>query len=155
MSLQDMSPARQNFQKAPKKARFAKIKSACTQAQADGFYYIWVDTNCIDKSISVELSEEINSMFVWYGNSCVCYVYLFTRGWTLQELLAPKSMRSPENAMSCSIGGKMLRMAGRETSRGEDTTYYLLGIFDINIPLLYGEGSKALKRLQEEITSNR
>jgi hypothetical protein len=40
----------------------------------------------------------------------------------------------------------------RETTREEDVAYCLLGIFDINMPLLYGEGGKAFKRLQEEIT---
>jgi hypothetical protein len=42
-------------------------------------------------------------------------------------------------------------MAGRKTTREEDIAYCLLGIFDINMPLLYGEGSNAFKRLQEEI----
>ncbi|KAJ4224929.1 hypothetical protein NW757_014308 [Fusarium falciforme] len=73
--------------------------------------YVWVDTFCIDKASSAELSEAINSMYKWYGDSNICYVYLcdvhpedgsyggpgrafresrwFTRGWTLQELLAP------------------------------------------------------------------
>jgi hypothetical protein len=131
----------QHFRKASEKTGFAKIKSACAQARADGLEYIWVDTNCIDKSSSAELSEAINSMFAWYKNSHVCYVYLadvedpddvagnlgdktegldwddcsdrqnpiedikrarftdllrksrwFTRGWTLQELLAPRSI---------------------------------------------------------------
>ncbi len=66
----------QDLRKASQKTGFAKIKSACAQAQADGLDYIWVDTNCIDKSSSAELSEAINSMFAWYKNSRVCYVYL-------------------------------------------------------------------------------
>ncbi|PMD19234.1 HET-domain-containing protein, partial [Hyaloscypha hepaticicola] len=194
----------QDLRKASQKTGFAKIKSACAQARDDGLRYIWVDTNCIDKSSSAELSEAINSMFAWYKNSWVCYVYLadvkdpedvagnldslrksrwFTRGWTLQELLAPTSIRFftqdwkpismesrhysqlvssitgirldvlsyPQNVMSCSNVEKMSWIAGRETTREEDVAYCLLGIFDINMPLLYGEGRKAFARLQEEI----
>lgn len=66
----------QDFRKASKKTGFAKIKSACAQTRADGLDYIWVDTNCIDKSSSAELSEAINSMFAWYRDSRICYVYL-------------------------------------------------------------------------------
>lgn len=96
------------------KTGYAKIVYACTQVQKDGYSYIWIDTCCIDKSSSTELSEGINSMFKWYRESSVCYAYLkdtehslesgnpsssfnfrletsrwFTRGWTLQELIAP------------------------------------------------------------------
>jgi hypothetical protein len=66
----------QDFRKASKKTGLAKIKSACAQTRADGLDYIWVDTNCIDKSSSAELCEAINSMFAWYRNSYICYVYL-------------------------------------------------------------------------------
>lgn len=80
---------------------------------SDGFTYVWVDTFCIDKSSSAELQESINSMFRWYEKASVCFAYLsdvssphgaekagsefraskwFTRGWTLQELLAPSSL---------------------------------------------------------------
>jgi len=85
------------------------------QAWVDNLEYLWVDTNCIDKSNSAELSEAINSMFSFYSRAKVCYAYLhdvhdiildcpdvhatqfaqsnwFTRGWTLQELLAPKNI---------------------------------------------------------------
>ncbi|KAF2254238.1 HET-domain-containing protein [Trematosphaeria pertusa] len=88
---------------------YEKIVSTCQQAKKDGFAYVWVDTNCIDKSSSAELAEAINSMFEWYTLAEVCYAYLadvetfkplthtreirrsrwFRRGWTLQELLAP------------------------------------------------------------------
>ena len=94
------------------RAGFWKILKACFQARADGLGYLWVDTNCIDKASSAELSEAINSMYAWYRQSAVCYAYLadvplatqntlcdsgsrfrksrwFTRGWTLQELIAP------------------------------------------------------------------
>ncbi|KAH7213142.1 heterokaryon incompatibility protein-domain-containing protein [Fusarium oxysporum] len=91
------------------KSGFTKIIEACEQARNDDYSYIWVDTNCIDKSSSAELTEAINSMFAWYSKADICYAYLsdvptfkplsyakefrqsrwFKRGWTLQELLAP------------------------------------------------------------------
>ncbi|KAI0367947.1 HET-domain-containing protein [Pilatotrama ljubarskyi] len=87
-----------------------KVKGACMAARADGYRLIWIDSCCIDKSSSAELSEAINSMFEWYRIASVCYAYLsdveddddwlasdsqfassrwHTRGWTLQELIAP------------------------------------------------------------------
>lgn len=88
------------------KKGYAKLLAACERALQDGIGYVWVDTCCIDKSSSAELSEAINSMFRWYEMSQTCYAYLddlhdcfnlrylrkskwFTRGWTLQELIAP------------------------------------------------------------------
>jgi hypothetical protein len=52
---------------------------------------------------------------------------------------------------SASIAEKMSWAAGRLTTRKEDRAYSLLGIFGVNMPLLYGEGEKAFIRLQEEI----
>ncbi|KAF1985899.1 HET-domain-containing protein [Aulographum hederae CBS 113979] len=91
------------------KESFRKINFCGRQAAKDGIEWFWVDTCCIDKSSSAELSEAINSMFKWYEDSTKCYVYLpdvstyhfrseldkrrwFTRGWTLQELVAPKTV---------------------------------------------------------------
>ncbi|KAH8589775.1 heterokaryon incompatibility protein-domain-containing protein, partial [Bisporella sp. PMI_857] len=101
------------------KAGYQKIRFCGEQAARDGLRYFWVDTCCIDKSDPIELQKSINSMFRWYKNSVKCYVYLtdvcisdnsvennfsldfeaafraarwFTRGWTLQELLAPSSV---------------------------------------------------------------
>ena len=95
------------------KRGFRKVKESCQQASKDGYSYIWIDTCCIDKSSSAELSEAINSMFRWYRDSDRCYAYLsdvnvpesqdrpsktfeesrwFTRGWTLQELIAPRNV---------------------------------------------------------------
>lgn len=89
---------------------YAKIVNACAAARNDQFEYIWIDTCCIDKTSSAELSEAINSMHHWYEESIICYAYLsdvtvdendsnlesaisasrwFKRGWTLQELIAP------------------------------------------------------------------
>ena len=84
-----------------------KIRFACRVARKNGFRWIWIDTCCIDKTSSAELSEAINSMFRWYALASICYAYLhdvpstyrretfgssrwFTRGWTLQELIAPR-----------------------------------------------------------------
>ncbi|KAI1189011.1 HET-domain-containing protein [Nemania serpens] len=184
---------------------FAKILSTCKQARQDGLSYVWVDTVCIDKSSSAELSEAINSMFAWYENAKVCYVYLddvpsqplgqvdvmelfklsrwFTRGWTLQELIAPdhvlffshdwvalgtkKALSSSisqatgidhlclskeKRLRDYSIAQRMAWAAERRTTREEDIAYSLLGMFNINMPLLYGEGKNAFRRLQEEIT---
>jgi hypothetical protein len=108
------------------KKGFDKIRFCGEQAAEDGLYYFWVDTCCIDKSESAELSTAINSMFRWYKGASRCYVYMpdvsvpknvsvpkedagaaafqmtwadafrqsrwFTRGWTLQELIAPTNV---------------------------------------------------------------
>lgn len=167
-------------------------------ALSDDIPYVWVDTCCIDKSSSAELSEAINSMFRWYAKSEVCYAYLddingssyirelptarwFTRGWTLQELIAPRNMiffskdwevigskeslrktlgritTIPSTALSTtppayfSVAERMSWIAERETTKAEDLAYALLGLFDVHMPLLYGEGDRAFIRLQEEI----
>ena len=95
------------------KKGYRKIEACCRQASRDGFSHVWIDTCCIDKSSSSELSEAINSMYEWYKQSSVCYAYLddvksdedysepsssfrssqwFTRGWTLQEMVAPSDV---------------------------------------------------------------
>lgn len=66
----------QRFEVASEKRGFTKIKAACDQAARHGMRYLWIDTNCIDKSSSAELSEAINSMFEWYSRAIVCYTYL-------------------------------------------------------------------------------
>ena len=180
----------------------AKIKGCCAVAAAEGFNHVWIDTCCINKWSSSELSEAINSMFRWYSDSAICYAYLsdvdsnqdpaapdsefsrsrwFTRGWTLQELLAPlelvffgrqwheigtkatlgplvqKITRISGEALTdrswgnYSVAQKMSWAAGRMTTRPEDMAYCLLGLFDINMALIYGEGERAFFRLQEEI----
>lgn len=191
--------------------RYDKIRGCCRLAESEGFHYAWIDTCCIDKSSSAELSEAINSMFQWYRDAAICYAYLsdvdgskdpceladgdnqandgssfagsrwFTRGWTLQELLAPsevvflaadwseigtkKSLRavvsqitriSETVLLECrwdeySVAQKMSWAAGRQTTRLEDAAYCLMGLFDVNMPLLYGEGRKAFSRLQQQI----
>jgi hypothetical protein len=177
-----------------------KIEKTCEMTSKAGLSYAWVDTCCIDKSSSAELTEAINSMYRWYERSDICYAYLsdlppsssletaleecrwFKRGWTLQELIAPKEIYFFDEEWNC-IGSKrdlaehLSRIAGistsilqheqrlssvavaqrlswaakRKTTRIEDQVYSLLGIFDVNMPLLYGEENKAFRRLQEEI----
>jgi Heterokaryon incompatibility protein (HET) len=179
----------------------SKIAIFCRKVRLYGLRWAWVDTCCIEKASSAELGEAINSMFRWYKNAEICCVYLddvvwhplrkeessddfrrskwFTRGWTLQELLAPTSvmfydkdwecfgyketlaedisqatgintqyLRNPERA---SVAIKMSWATNRQTSRIEDTAYCLLGLFDINMPMVYGEGGKVFLRLQLEI----
>ncbi|KAI9764474.1 MAG: hypothetical protein M1840_008400 [Geoglossum simile] len=191
------------------KAGYRKICFCGKQAANDGLQFFWVDTCCIDKSSSAEVSEAINSMFRWYQDAARCYVYLsdvsvstsdgdgefsrrwkpafkksrwFTRGWTLQELIAPTSVeffskekqrlgdkQSLEQTLHettgiaiealrgsplshFSVDERMSWAAKRQTKREEDKAYSLLGIFEIHMPLIYGEGpEKALIRLQKEI----
>jgi hypothetical protein len=185
---------------------WSKVQKVCELASEEGHEYVWIDSCCIDKSSSAELSEAINSMFEWYLRAEVCFAYLsdydtstitepyfcdarwFFRGWTLQELIAPTKMFFYDKNWSL-IGNKTdlcpdlskitgvdaeilcppgstnvrdllddlpvgLRMSWasrRETTRIEDQSYCLLGIFGINMPMLYGEGPRAFMRLQEEI----
>ncbi len=105
----------QELEKPESKARagYSKIIGCCALAQLQRWEYFWIDTCCIDKTSSAELSEAINSMFRWYRDAKVCYAYLadvsvlsldpaamevfrgsrwFTRGWCLQELLAPETL---------------------------------------------------------------
>ncbi|KAF2681874.1 HET-domain-containing protein [Lentithecium fluviatile CBS 122367] len=182
------------------KKGFKKIAMTCRLAAKDGLEYAWVDTCAIDKSSSAELTEAINSMYRWYERAEVCYAFLsdlsagaelddalgkcrwFTRGWTLQELIAPRVLHFFDQKWNnrgskfnlakhladitgirvlvlqganlsnfISVAEKMSWAAKRETTRVEDLAYALLGIFDVNMPLLYGEEEKAFRRLQDEI----
>lgn len=95
-----------NPQAAKQKKGFDKVFWCCDEALKNGFEWVWIDSCCIDKTSSAELSEAINSMYRWYEQSSVCYAYLsdvdtikdlrdsrwFTRGWTLQELIAPRKV---------------------------------------------------------------
>jgi len=221
-----------------KKEGFDKLVNSCAQAKKDRHRYIWIDTCCIDKKSSAELSEAINSMFRYYQNATMCYAFLsdvsakddlgtngeqsirtrrslprqgfrhvqendtttehreikfhesrwFTRGWTLQELIAPKEIHffcrgwkffgtksdlqlelanitgieqyilayhdstDGEKLLArISVAQKFSWASRRNTTRVEDEAYCLLGILGINMPLLYGEGKRAFRRLQEEI----
>jgi hypothetical protein len=177
------------------KISYKKIRFCIEQAARDGLLYAWVDTCCINKSSDAELSEAIRSMFDYYKKAARCYVYLsdvpnpddltstiestfttsrwFTRGWTIQELIAPKQVEFFSH-QGKSLGSKNSRLqqiheitgiaikalegrpmsefpiadrmswaAKRETTRPEDMAYCLLGIFGIHMPVLYGEGRES------------
>ena len=193
---------------------YRKILQSCEQAEKDGYKWLWIDTCCIDKRSSAELSEAINSMYRWYENSSICYAYLhdlpdssfpvvgdlakypksngrpewFSRGWTLQEMIAPRDVQffnkdwhpiGDKRALSPVLEGItgvpqdilkeglssnrpcvaqiMSWAANRTTTRVEDRAYSLMGLLDVNMPMLYGEGKKSFHRLQLEIirTSDR
>jgi Heterokaryon incompatibility protein (HET) len=86
---------------------FVKLVKFCKKASEYQCNFVWLDTGCIDKDSSAELEESIRSMFKWYKNSRICIIHLgettspsnmqqdpwFTRGWTLQELLAPQEIK--------------------------------------------------------------
>ncbi|CAK7210901.1 hypothetical protein SCUCBS95973_000949 [Sporothrix curviconia] len=191
----------QDFQSKSRKSRdgYTKIMNMVRLARDLKHKFIWVDTCCIDKTNNSELSEAINSMYQWYRDAAVCVAFLedvprdapnkklfesrwFTRGWTLQELVAPRHVffydadwvsRGPKTGFvneirkrtniphrilaglaepsSYSLARRMSWASGRETTRIEDIAYCLLGILNVNMPLLYGEGKRAFRRLQEEI----
>ncbi|KAK4462876.1 heterokaryon incompatibility protein-domain-containing protein [Cladorrhinum samala] len=248
VSFQDLSQLSKPALK--KKTGYDKIAGCCARALEDGYQYVWVDTCCIDKTSSAELSEAINSMYRWYQEAHICYAYMadvtldlpqasdnmsasfttysstsgrttplpgqssdasisngripirtipsllrdydklprtfensrwFTRGWTLQELIAPPLVEfyahdwqeigtkySLRNVISkvtgidvrvlegadpstCHVAERMSWAANRQTTRVEDEAYCLLGIFKVHMPLIYGEGRRAFYRLQKEI----
>ncbi|TGO07686.1 hypothetical protein BTUL_0253g00020 [Botrytis tulipae] len=180
------------------KPGYEKIRFCGEQAKQDGLLYFWIDTCCINKSNGAELSRSINSMFRWYRNAARCYVYLsdvsgysvsgnhkciprlwesdfrkskwFTRGWTLQELLAPVSIEFfsrerrrlgdksslitqiseitniPRTALEgyplsqFSVDERLQWIQHRQTTLEEDKAYSLLGIFDVYVLPIYKEG---------------
>lgn len=185
---------------------FEKIVGFCKKAKEDKFQYGWVDTCCINKRNSTELSEALNSMYRYYASSQSCYIYLsdvkiggdrsildliresrwFRRGWTLQELIAPYDrvlfdanwdpikpeeggvdiieslslaagvpldlLTKDEPPSYYCVAERMSWAAKRQTTREEDMAYCLLGLFDVHMVALYGEGGKkAFRRLQMEI----
>ena len=183
---------------------WAKIHDCCRIALQHDLLYCWIDTCCINKESSAEETRSINSMFAWYQASTQGFVYLgdvhcndlvspesedefkqskwFTRGWTLQEMIAPPKLiffnsrweilgekdqlyhllgritsipsdvlRGERSHLTCSVAQRMFWAADRSTTVIEDQAYSLMGLFDVNMPLVYGEGTKAFMRLQEEI----
>ncbi|KAF2685037.1 hypothetical protein K458DRAFT_430639 [Lentithecium fluviatile CBS 122367] len=182
------------------KAGYNKIWFCAQQAKRDGLEYFWVDTCCINKANAVEVQDAINSMFRWYQKAAQCYVYLadvsiqkrkadnenfqyswepafrqsrwFTRGWTLQELLAPLTVtffsregnrlgdkKTLERHIHETTGVPIQALQGaplhefskedrlswskaRHTTRKEDKAYSLLGIFGISMVPNYGEGEE-------------
>ncbi|KAH8197158.1 hypothetical protein TruAng_008687 [Truncatella angustata] len=186
---------------------YGKIRFCAEQARQHGLRYFWVDTCCIDKSDAIELQTAINSMFRWYRDAKRCYVYLsdvskpaafgqhhtvtlweeafrksrwFTRGWTLQELIAPNTVdfyskeevwlgdkRSlealirditgiPSNALrgtplaDFTISEREAWVRDRQTKYDEDVAYSLLGIFGVYLLPNYGEGRDNAQRRLRE-----
>lgn len=189
------------------KKGWQKLLFCAREARRDGLIYSWVDTCCIDTTNNNELTEAITSMYRWYRSAVECYVYLadvpdletsfddrstwntmfersrwFTRGWTLQELIAPSNVKfysqdymyqgdkeeleeqiqrttkiPVEVLRGADLGNydteeKMSWTKGRKTRRVEDGAYCLLGLFGIFMPLIYGEGKNAFIRLKEQIS---
>lgn len=199
---------------------FEKLHNFCRVAEEYGTEFAWVDTVCIDKSSSAELDESVRSMFSWYRDAAICIAYLsetndlrdlvhdrwFTRGWTLQELLAPRRLKfyskswqrltdflndkiSAENVRKLndlsltrqldllsdaireasglhmqhvrnfvpgirhpSLPERMQWIARRVTTREEDQSYSLMGIFNVSISIAYGEGhERAFFRLFQAV----
>lgn len=200
---------------------FLKIRGFCDLVKSwrfggfiDQIDWLWIDTCCIDRKSSAELSEAINSMYGWYADAEICVAYLFDvqfrqgvydlessewfeRGWTLQELIAPtivlftdcqwnvighkeggqhestsllphmgpqindrisRRTKVPANVLldpadldQVSYEVRLSWMNERHTTRVEDQAYCLLGIFDIYMPLIYGERQQATRRLLNEI----
>ncbi|EIW59589.1 HET-domain-containing protein, partial [Trametes versicolor FP-101664 SS1] len=183
-----------------------KVRECVKVAKEQGFAWVWDDTCCIDKRSSAELEEAINSMFQWYTEAAVCLAYLkdvpddcfpgepgpvsrsfrnsvwFKRGWTLQELLAPRYLvfLSEEwnylgtramladviqeitgidagvltfrrHLQHVPVATRMSWAANRQTKRIEDQAYSLLGIFEVSMSTIYGEGSYAFQRLQAKV----
>jgi hypothetical protein len=198
------------------KPGYKKILFCGEQARQDKLQYFWIDTCCIDKGNHAERSREINAMFRRYRDAKRCYVYLsdvpysppgagydqtgqlwksafrrsrwFSRGWTLQELLAPTSVEFfsskheqnleyrrlgdkssltqwiheitgiPHSALEgsrmsqFSVEERFMWSERRDTKKPEDKIYSLLGLFDVEMPLFYGEGvAQAYNRLREVI----
>ena len=183
----------------------SKLQSFCLASLERGYSWAWSDTCCIDKESSAELQEAIGSIFSWHRQSALTMVYLadvsetdtlsrsewFRRGWTLQELLAPRSLlfftrdwslyqgissNHKENGIILSqleqatgimsrhltnfhptVDDARLRLqwaSTRYTTRPEDISYSLFGIFGLHLPVLYGEpAGNALGRLLAEVIS--
>ncbi|KAL8707073.1 MAG: hypothetical protein Q9220_007828 [cf. Caloplaca sp. 1 TL-2023] len=193
----DEEPTYQDITNGTGKSKhgYAKLRFCAKEVDRDGLKYFWVDTVCIDKTSSAELTEALNSMFRWYQEAAKCYVLLtdcndehdfarsawFTRGWTLPELIAPRivcffsdqrmflgtkaslerqihartgipiAVLQGRSLADVSVAERMSWVKDRETTREEDKAYCLLGIFDVFMPVIYGERSRAFTRLREEI----
>lgn len=187
---------------------FFKLHFCGTQALQDGLVYFWIDTCCIDKSNEIEEKSTVSLMWQIYEAAAICYTLLsdvsadtttdglrsggweetmctsrwFTRGWTLQELLAPQvvefySLEGLNLGDKSTLKEHIHRVTGislgalegqelgnftveerlswadrRKTTRGEDWSYSLFGIFGVSMEIKYGEGkAKARERLEREI----
>jgi hypothetical protein len=196
--IEDISDAKYK----QRKEGFEKLQFCAHQAAQDGLQYFWIDTCCIDRWDNNERSKAINSMFQWYRDAARCYVFLsdvsllavtetvacsdweasfrksawFTRGWTLQELIAPASVeffsREGQRLGDKASLDRLLHditdiplaalrngaldqfstsergrwVKNRRTTEEEDIVYCLLGILDVSMPTTYGEGKESALR---------
>ena len=180
------------------RAGYKKILDTCWRAKNDGYKWVWVDTCCIDRRNSTKLSEAIISMYRWYANAKVCYAYLhdvdgssfptnkakkkyprsngwpewFSRGWTLQEMIAPRNLQFfnkdwqpigdkkrlaqtldtitgvPVHILTGGLDANrpvdqiMSWAANRTTKLDEDRAYSLMGLLGVNMVMMYGEGEE-------------
>ncbi|KAI1101937.1 heterokaryon incompatibility protein-domain-containing protein [Jackrogersella minutella] len=190
------------LEKIQHKKGYQKILKCCEIASSTGFEYVWIDTCCINKSDENELTHTLAAMFRYYRDSQACYTYLadvsgddnpfdegsefrrskwFTRGWTLQELVAPlyvtffdrdwneigtkSNLRtviadvtgiSPQ-VLAMNYGGAISiaqRQAwakDRQTKEIEDQAYSMMGLLGVKIPVKYGEGEAAFRKIKDEI----
>ncbi|KAJ8580750.1 hypothetical protein M405DRAFT_885991 [Rhizopogon salebrosus TDB-379] len=186
-----------------------KLQSFCRVARDAGYRWAWMDTCCIDQTNNVEVQESVNSMFVWYRHSALTIVYLSdvppssksgalarsawnSRGWTVQEFLAPKVVLFYQEDWTLYLGDcssnhkdsvtimrelgdatgidarslvafhpgmkgareKLRWVSTRITTLQEDIAYSLFGIFDVHLPVIYGEKKQnALGRLLQEVVA--
>jgi hypothetical protein len=178
-------PDRAYSQETKGKQGFAKLEMCSRIALDHGLQYVWIDTCCIDKNSSAEISEAINSTFRYFAESELCIAYLddledhtkddyflsrstwFSESWTLPALVASGDLHyyshnwkklgskaslsrqtshvsgvtervlvDPSALASICVSEKMSWAARRTTLRAEDRAYSLMGLFDINMPLL-------------------
>lgn len=174
VTFQDMA----NPTAAAAKKGWAKIKATCKIARRNSLVYAWVDTCCIDKSSSAELSEAINSMFSWYKQADLCIAYLedytlaslqvqeqpskhgdnlsscrwFTRGWTLQELIAPRDVLF-YNASWALIGSKRksIPLLSEITGINADVLWDLSGLEHCHVAMRMSWAAKRKTTRAEDI----
>ncbi|KAG2091225.1 uncharacterized protein F5147DRAFT_823321 [Suillus discolor] len=150
-----------------------KLQSFCKIARDAGYLWAWMDTCCIDKSNNAELGESLQSMFVWYRHSALTIVYLSDVppssqpgalassvwnewGWTFQEFVALKVVRFYQKDWSLYLNDRSLNHKESQAimKELEDTAYLLFDIFDVHLPVIYGERKQsALGRLLQNIVS--
>lgn len=204
VNFEDIADGQQKYNQGEKPG-YDKIRFCHEKAKEHGLRYFWIDTCCIKKTDSSELQRSLSSMFYWYQRAARCYVYLddvdvasnpggvpddakwwwdekfcrsrwFTRGWTLQELIAPASVffyskcgsfiedklklapllskvtMIPEPALRgldlsrYSVKERLDWAEHRRTSVPEDVAYCLLGIFEVDMPILYADGDPAKRK---------
>ncbi|THV46131.1 hypothetical protein BGAL_0413g00010 [Botrytis galanthina] len=202
VTFEDIEDGKRHFDDRSKPG-YDKLRFLSEKAESDGLCYFWIDTCCIKKSDSAELQRSLNSMFYWYSRAVRCYVLLsdvslkvprggenfvaveafkhsrwFKRGWTLQELIAPRSVvfyskegsrlgdkRELVEAVATVTKIPIMALQGvelshfskkerfswaenRKTSVPEDAAYCLLGIFNVRMYTSYADGEES--ELKEE-----